>query len=92
MRMPNMELSEEDVELLHEAMQRFTRSVGGDLSRDKNPSTENKDKMAHALELGERIEKLVKESEEDGTIEKSEEDLGAPGPGIMVHRGRGNLP
>jgi hypothetical protein len=54
-----LELYYEDAELLHEAMQRFMRSVGGDISRDKDPSDDNKDKMKRVLALGERIEDIV---------------------------------
>jgi hypothetical protein len=46
---------DEEIKLLQEAMERFTRSVGGDLAREKKPSVNTKKKMTKTLELSEKI-------------------------------------
>jgi len=57
-----MRLTLDELMLLQEAMERFTRSVGGDLAREKKPSEVTKRKMTETLALLDMIRAEVKDS------------------------------
>lgn len=59
-RFIKMQFTLDELMLLQEAMERFTRSVGGDLAREKKPSETTKRKMAETLALLEQIRAEVK--------------------------------
>lgn len=57
-----LQVSEQELALLDESMDRFVRSVGGDISRAKVPSPELRSKMSDVLRLGDRISALRRKS------------------------------
>jgi hypothetical protein len=61
-RLITMRFTTDELLLLQEAMERFTRSVGGDLAREKKPSDSTKKKMTETINLLEQIRAEVKGS------------------------------
>jgi len=53
--MTTLEFDTEDLDFLIEAMDKLTRSVSGDLAREKQPSEDTKYKLTSVIRLADRL-------------------------------------
>lgn len=55
--MITIEFDSGELDLLQEAMDKLTRSVGGDMAREKPPSDDTKYKVKQVIKLSEKIKR-----------------------------------